>query len=77
MSGYDNSGVLFKNEKKETSKHPDYKGSVTVAGVEYWLAAWIKEGKGDHKEKFMSLSVTEKQSKPAEKKRPEADDIPF
>ena len=54
---YDNSGILFKNEDKETDKHPDYKGNITVAGTEYWLSAWIKQGK---KAKFMSLSVKAK-----------------
>ena len=41
---YDNSGILFKNDRKTESKHPDYNGSITVDGVEYWLSAWIKEG---------------------------------
>jgi hypothetical protein len=54
---YDNSGILFKNEDKESDKHPDYKGNITVSGVEYWLSAWIKQGK---KAKFMSLSVKAK-----------------
>lgn len=53
-----NRGVLFRNERKETDNHPDYKGSVNVGGVEFWLAAWIKtSGKGN---KFMSLAVTPK-----------------
>ena len=34
--------VLFKNDRKESDSHPDYKGSAEVEGVEYWLAAWIK-----------------------------------
>ena len=68
MSNYDNtnSGVLFKNDRKEKESHPDYKGSITVDGTEYWLSSWIKEGQ---KGKFMSLSVQPKQQaeKPAQK----------
>ena len=45
MEKKDNSGVLFKNDKKESGNQPDYKGNITVNGVEYWLSAWIKEGK--------------------------------
>lgn len=60
---YDNTnrGVLFKNDRKENDNHPDYRGSVNVSGVEYWLSAWIKES---DKGKFMSLSVKPKEEKP-------------
>jgi hypothetical protein len=54
----DNSGVLFKNDKKEEPKHPDYKGNITVGGKDYWLSAWIKEGKSG---KFMSLAMNPKE----------------
>lgn len=59
MPDYDNNmrGVLFKNDRKESDSHPDYKGSADVDGVEYWLSAWIKTGA---KGKFMSLAFTEK-----------------
>ncbi len=60
MSDYDNTnrGVLFKNDKKETDKHPDYTGKLDVGGKEYKLAAWIKTGRNG---KFMSLSISEPQ----------------
>lgn len=75
MSDYDNTntGVLFKNDKKEKESHPDYRGSVNVGGAEYWLSSWIKSGA---KGKFMSLSVTPKDApKSAPKPAPKPDDF--
>lgn len=78
MPKYDNSGALFKNDKEGGNpKWPDYKGQITVDGVEYWLSAWIKKGE---KGTFMSLSVKpkDKQSRPAAKRAPiDSDNIPF
>jgi hypothetical protein len=61
---YDNTdrGVLFKNDRKEKDTHPDYKGQINVDGEEYWLSAWIKDGK---KGKFMSLSIKPKEEQEA------------
>lgn len=78
----DQSGILFRNDKKTQDSHPDYKGRARIKGVDYWLSAWIKEGE---RGKFMSLSF-----QPAEEERPKRalpevsggvgemdDDIPF
>lgn len=56
---YDNTnrGTLFKNDKKETDKQPDYKGKINVNGKDFYLSAWIKTSKDG--KKFMSLSVSE------------------
>lgn len=64
MPEYDNknTGILFKNDEKKSPTHPDYSGSYTDGdGREYFLDAWIKEGK---KGKFMSLRTKLKQKKP-------------
>jgi len=76
----DNSGVLFKNDKKETGNQPDYKGNITVDGKPYWLSAWIKDGKTG---KFMGLALSPKDeantSSPKKKSGFDDmdDDIPF
>ena len=58
-----NRGALFKNERKTEDQHADYNGSINVAGHDYWLNAWIKTSKAG--KKFMSLSVKQKDGKPA------------
>ena len=82
---YDNTnrGVLFRNDRKETEKHPDFTGSIDVGGVDHYLSAWIKESKQG--KKFFSLSVTAKDAvaKPAMQKAKQIieedfeDGIPF
>jgi uncharacterized protein (DUF736 family) len=79
---YDNTdrGVLYRNENKTSDNHPDYSGSVNVAGADYWLSGWLKESKKDGK-KFFSLSVRPKNdtkpvNKPVVTSDPD-DTIPF
>lgn len=64
----DNSGSLFKNDKKQPN-HPDYKGSCIVDGVEYWMSAWIKPTK-DGTGRWMSFAFQAKQDKPKQQARP-------
>jgi hypothetical protein len=84
----DNSGSLFKNDRKETEKHPDRKGSALIDGVAYWVSGWVKHDKNGNP--WMSLSFQKKEQsrydKEAERQglitRPERkaemdDEIPF
>ncbi len=44
MEKKDNSGVLFKNDKKESEKHPDYKGNITVELDGQTVGGAIRDG---------------------------------
>jgi uncharacterized protein (DUF736 family) len=81
MPDFDNTnqGALFRNEDKTEEKHPDYRGSINVGGVDHWLSAWIKTSKKGSK--YMSLSVKPKNSDNAQPKKASAqalnDQVPF
>jgi hypothetical protein len=86
---YDNTDtfVLFKNDKGDNPKRPDYTGTINIDGDEYKLAAWIKEGK---KGKFMTGKIGDpveerEPAQPAQRQQQQRntqpdsfdDDIPF
>ena len=73
-----NTGAIFKNDKKTSEKHPDYRGKVNVNGKEMEVALWVKEGKTG---KFFSASFSEPYVPATEERRPVGDsiddDLPF
>lgn len=76
----DNSGSLFKNERKEKDTHADYRGECLIDGVSYYMDAWLKTSESGRK--WMSFSFKPKeqrQSKPQGKpqRRDDFDDAPF
>lgn len=58
----DNSGSLWKNDRREKDTHPNAKGSAVIDGVEYWVSAWTRET--DDGQKYQSLSFKRKEEKP-------------
>ena len=76
---YDNElkGVLFSNREHQRPgvKDPDYKGSATIEGTEYWLSAWIDVAKDGRK--YMSLRFKAKEAKAAKPVEDFSDTIPF
>jgi hypothetical protein len=62
-------GAIFKNDKKESDKQPDYKGNIMLNGKQYELAGWIKTGA---KGPFLSL----KGGTPRATRVPADDDLP-
>lgn len=82
MAEYDNTnrGQIWKNDKKETDKHPDFRGDINIEGKEYWLSAWKRKEGANPKAPALSLSVQLKdvdQKQPPPKPSVNDDDIPF
>lgn len=53
----ENKGALFMNARKEKETHPDFKGSINVNGVDYWISGWKK---ATDKGGLISLSIEPK-----------------
>lgn len=84
---YPNSGILFKNDRKQGEKDRDYRGDgevtcpVCESRIALWLSGWIRTGR---KGKFLGLSFKPKDradaisTEPAARSEQERDrDIPF
>lgn len=87
MADYDNTnrGSIWKNEKKETEKHPDFTGSLNVEGKEFWISAWKRRPDQSEKAPALSFQVRAKDESAANVKPAQApsanadfdDDVPF
>lgn len=72
-----NTAVIFKNNKKENEKHPDYRGTINVDGKELEISLWVKEGKAG---KFFSGKIQEpfkKMDNTTNKNNEESSGLPF
>jgi hypothetical protein len=82
MTDYDNTnrGAIFKNEKKENPKAPDFGGKLNVDGKDYFIDGWRYDAR-DGKKAFISLKVKlmEKQGagRRTEVKEKLDDEVPF
>lgn len=65
MSEYDNtnSGALFRNDKGDNPKRPDYKGKINVEGRTFTISGWLRESQSGMK--YMSLKVEPPYEQPA------------
>lgn len=80
----EDSGSLFKNDRKEKDTHADYRGTALIGGVEMWIDAWLNESSSGVK--YMSLKFKPKdqqngqarsRSQPAALDTDLDDDVPF
>ena len=72
-----NRGALFKNDRKQQENHADYQGTINVDGKDYYLNAWVREGKNG---KYFSMNVKPKQPRNRDgmdQSDPFSDSVPF
>lgn len=83
MSNYDNTntGGIWGNDKKDTDRHPDFRGQANIEGVEYWVAAWKRGPNDNPKSPALRFAFTPKDAKPTTVPEDQApmpeDSIPF
>jgi len=65
---YDNTnrGQIWKNDAIKSDKHPQFKGSLNVDGVEYWVSAWTRKEGANPKAPALTFSIAKKEDKVAE-----------
>lgn len=68
----DGSFGAFRNEYKKEAKHPDFKGRMSLGGVEYDVALWKK--KKDDGEVYLSGSISPARERPQKPERRDSDD---
>lgn len=63
---YDNTnrGAIWKNDDKREDNHPDFKGSLNVNGVEFWVSAWKRKEGAAPKAPALSFSIKPKDEQP-------------
>jgi len=77
MEQKENSGALFRNDKKGNEKAPEYRGKALVNGQMVKISAWVNTPKSGG-EKYLSLKFEEDVPKPAESTQSEPfNDLPF
>jgi hypothetical protein len=71
-----NRGAIWKNEKKETEKHPDFTGSLNVDGRDYWVSAWKRRPDAADRAPALSFAIKPKDGKPMNAPRGETAPTP-
>ena len=73
----DNSGSLYKNDRREKDTHPNAKGTALIDGREYWVDAWTNKDRNGNP--YQSLKFKLKEATRGEPSKtynePPADDL--
>lgn len=63
---YDNTnrGAIWKNERKEEDKHPDFTGELDVEGVKFFFDAWKRKPDAGERAPALSFRIKRKDKQP-------------
>ena len=81
----ENTGSLFKNDRREKDTHAHARGSALIDGVEYWVDAWTNTTTSGDKYQSLKFKRKDAASSPVGSSRPQPaafdtdldDDVPF
>lgn len=79
----DNSGSLFRNNKREKDSHPHTTGRAMIDGKQYYISAWTKDRENGEKWQSLAFKAVEDQAKPKVKQTggktgfDDMDDVPW
>ena len=59
----DNTGSLFKNDRREKDTQPNARGKALIDGVEYEVAAWTKKDRNGNPWQSLSFKKADQQSR--------------
>jgi len=74
-----NRGSIWKNDKRETDKHPHLTGTLNVQGKDFWVSAWVKEKDANPKAPELTMSIKPKDDSKVVPFKPaiEDEDLPW
>lgn len=64
----ENSGSLFRNQKRTEENQPNATGRALIGGVMYWVSSWTKTQQSGDKWQSLSFKPVDEQKREPEKK---------
>jgi len=58
----DNEGAIWSNQKKQKETQPDFTGSATINGQEYWVSAWKRGENASDRAPVLKFAFTGKEA---------------
>lgn len=56
----DNEGAIWGNQKKQKETQPDFTGSATINGEDYWVSAWKRGENASERAPVLKFAFTKK-----------------